>query len=402
MTHHNDLFLNRAFTKKKLGSSALILKNSFIKSATYEGMFDKGIPNQKLIDHHVALAKGGVGLTTVSYGSVSADGRTFEDQMYINDESLIPLKKLTEQVHKSGGKVSIQLTHCGFFSKNKKAKKILSSSKLFNAYGFLSGMMFSQEMNEKDMEQVIQDFVNSALALKAIGFDALEIHMGHGYLLSQFLSPLTNKRTDQFGGTIANRSRFPLQILKEVITAVGLDYPVLVKLNLDDGVKGGFSIDDCIYVAKKLESEGCAAIVLSGGFTSKSPFYMMRGKIPLKGMIKNGTSWAEKITMSLFGPLIIKKYSFTQNFFLDQALKVRNAVGVDLVYLGGADSREGIAKIITAGFNFIALARPLIHDPNFLIKIKEKRIEKSLCNRCNECIVEMDRGGIRCVLDVED
>lgn len=394
----NQSSINSAFSAKRLGASSLILNNSFIKSATYEGMFDNGIPNQKLIDHHVTLAKGGIGLTTVSYGAVSADARTFEDQMYINKHSLIPLKELAEKVHMSGGKVSIQLTHCGFFSKNKKAKKILAPSKLFNAYGFLSGLVFSQAMQENDMEQVIEDFINSALALKAIGFDALEIHMGHGYLLSQFLSPLTNKRNDKYGGGVANRSRFPLEVVKRVVLAVGSEFPVLVKLNLDDGVKGGFSLNDCIHVSKKLESIGCAAIILSGGFTSKSPFYMMRGNIPLKGMIQNGSSWAEKITMSIFGPLIIKKYAFTPNFFLDQALKVRRAVGIDLVYLGGVDSRAGISKIMQAGFNFIALARPLIHDPEFLIKIKEKRIEKSLCNRCNECIVEMDREGIRCVL----
>ena len=125
---------------------------------------------------------------------------------------------------------------------------------------------------------------------------------------------------------------------------------------------------------------------------------MMRGDIPLKGMIINASSWAEKITMSLFGPAIIKKYDFTPNFFLEKALKVRQAVSIDLVYLGGVDSTKGILKILDAGFNFIALARPLIHDPEFLNKIKEGRIVKSLCNRCNECIVEMDREGIRCVL----
>ncbi len=394
----NAVSIDQAFLVKKLGNSTLNLKNSFIKSATYEGMYNKGIPDQKLIDHHVALAKGGVGLTTISYGAVSADARTFEHQMYINELSLDPLEKLAEKVHAAGGKVSIQLTHCGFFSKNKNAKKIFAPSKLFNAYGFLSGLGFSNAMEENDLEDVIEDFVGSAIALQSIGFDALEIHMGHGYLLSQFLSPLTNKRNDRYGGSIINRSRFPLEVVKRVVLAVGTDFPVLVKLNLDDGVKGGFTLDDCIYVSKKLEEIGCAAIVLSGGFTSKSPFYMMRGHIPLKGMIQNGSSWAEKITMSLFGPLIIKKYDFIPNFFLEKALKVRQAVSIDLVYLGGVDSRKGILEILDAGFNFIALARPLIHDPEFLIKIKEGLVEKSLCNRCNECIVEMDREGIRCVL----
>ena len=274
----------------------------------------------------------------------------------------------------------------------------MAPSKLFNAYGFLSGLGFSHPMQENDLDQVIQDFVNAAKALKSIGFDALEVHLGHGYLLSQFLSPLTNKRVDGYGGSIENRSRFPLEVVERIIQAVGPDFPILAKLNLSDGVKGGFSIEDCIHVSRELERINCSAIVLSGGFTSKTPFYLMRGKIPLKGMIKNGSSWAEKITMALFGPLIIKAYKFEPNFFLDQALKVREAVDIDLAYLGGVDSKKGMEEILKAGFNLIALARPLIHDPDFLLKIKDAQIEKSLCDRCNECIVEMDREGVRCVL----
>jgi 2,4-dienoyl-CoA reductase-like NADH-dependent reductase (Old Yellow Enzyme family) len=216
----NAISIDQAFLVRKLGNSTLNLKNSFIKSATYEGMYDKGIPNHKLIDHHETLAKGGVGLTTVSYAAVSADARTFEDQMFINEQSLRPLEVLVKKVHAAGGKVSIQLTHCGFFSKNKKAKKILAPSKLFNAYGFLSGVGFSKAMQENDLEEVIEDFVRSALSLQSIGFDALEIHMGHGYLLSQFLSPLTNKRKDRYGGSIINRSRFPLEVIKRVFKAL--------------------------------------------------------------------------------------------------------------------------------------------------------------------------------------
>jgi len=395
----NTKTLADAYLEKRIGHSGLVLKNSFIKSAAFEGMNDNGIPNQKLIDHHVELAKGDVGLTTVSYGAVSAEALTFSDQMYINDHSLKPLKELADKVHLAGGKVSMQLTHCGYFSKNKKIKKLLAPSKLFNAYGSLSGLMFSEPMTKKDMKKVVVDFAESALRLKSIGFDAVEIHMGHGYLLSQFLSPLTNKRKDAYGGSIENRSRFPLEVLKEVVDALGPEFPVLVKLNLSDGLKGGFSIEDCIYVSKKLEQMGCAAIVLSGGFTSKTPFYLMRGEIPLKGMIKNGTSIAEKITMALFGPMIVKKYSYSSNFFLAQAIKVRLQVNLDLVYLGGADSKQAMEEILKAGFNFIALARPLIHDPYFIKKLGEGKIERSLCNHCNECIVEMDRVGVRCVLD---
>lgn len=387
-----------AFKEKKLGSSELKLKNVFIRSAAYEGMCDHGIPSQKLIDHHVAMAKGNVALTTVSYGAVSPEGRTFSDQMYINDRSVKELKVLAQEVHSAGGKVSIQLTHCGYFSKNKDVKYPLAPSRVFNEYGSLSGIMFSRAMTPDDMEKVSNDFSEAALKVKQAGFDAIEIHMGHGYLLSQFLSPRTNKRRDEYGGSIENRVRFPLEVLTKVIAKVGEDFPVLVKLNLSDGIRGGFTLEDCKFVSFELEKTGCSALILSGGFTSKSPFYLMRGKVPLGGMIRNGSSLAEKVTMAIFGPIIIKPYKFKPNFFLEQAKEIRNAVNMPLVYLGGVDSKSGIEEILHAGFDFIAIARALIHDSDFLIKLKGNQIEKTECNRCNKCVVEMDRGGVKCVL----
>jgi len=390
--------IDKAFAEKRLGHSNLKLKNVFIRSAAYEGMLEHSLPNQDLTDHHVAMAKGDVALTTVSYGAVSADARTFNTQMYINDESLERLKVLAAEVHKAGGKVSMQLTHCGYFSKNKDSRRPLAPSKVFNAYGSISGILFSKAMSSADMERVANDFADAAMRLKEIGFDAVEIHMGHGYLLSQFLSPRINKRKDEYGGSIENRSRFPLEVLNAVQDKVGKEFPVLAKLNLSDGFRRGFSLEDCKYVSLALEKNGCSALVLSGGFTSITPFYLMRGKVPLGGMIKNGSSLAEKLTMALFGPLIIKRYKFTANYFLPQAKEIRKVVSMPLAYLGGVDSKQGIEEIIDAGFDFIAMARALIHDPDFLIKLKADQIEKTECNRCNKCIVEMDRGGVKCVL----
>lgn len=372
------------------------LANAFIKAATYEGMYDKGIPNDQLRKFHGAMAKGGVGLTLISYGAISETAKTFKDQMKVDERSLPGLKKVVEEVHQHGGKVGIQLTHCGYFSKNKNAGKALAPSRVFNAYGFLSGMGFSKAMQQEDLEQVENDFVKAALAVKEIGFDAIELHMGHGYLLSQFLSPATNKRTDAYGGSIENRARYPLQVFARIQQAVGADFPVLVKLNLSDGLQNGFSLEDCIYVCQQLETMKCACVVLSGGFTSKTPFYLMRGAVPLKGMVQNGSSWAEKVTMALFGPLIVKQYAFEPNFFLQQAIEVRKHVQLPLSYLGGIDSRKGIDEVMAHGFDFISIGRALIHDPQFIRKIASGDIETSGCTRCNQCVVEMDRSGVYC------
>lgn len=208
--YRNTSILKDAFTPVTLGPIKLM--NRFIKSATYEGMHVNEIPTQDLIDHHVGVVKGGTALTTVSYGAVSPEGRTFKDQMWLNEESVAELKKLADAVHAEAGKVSIQLTHCGFFSKNTDLKKPLAPSRIFNAYGVLSGLAFSKAMDIKGLEKVKADFVKSPEAAKKAGLDAVEIHMGHGYLLSQFLSPKTNKRKDMYGGSIENRSRFPLDI----------------------------------------------------------------------------------------------------------------------------------------------------------------------------------------------
>jgi 2,4-dienoyl-CoA reductase-like NADH-dependent reductase (Old Yellow Enzyme family) len=388
----------KAFSERVLGTGGTRLKNAFIKAATFEGMYRDGLPTGDLVEHHAGLARGGVALTTVSYGAVSAGGRTFSDQMYIHDKSLAALGRLADEVHNAGGKVSMQLTHCGYFTRNDAVKHPVAPVRVFNAYGALSGIPYSREMTRDDMTAVAEDFANSSMRLRKTGFDAVEIHMGHGYLLSQFLSPATNKRSDEYGGSIENRARFPLEVFRKIVEKTGSGFPLLVKLNMSDGLKRGFSLEDCKYVSGELEKMGCAAIVLSGGFTSKTPFYLMRGKVPLRGMIRNGRSIAEKLTMALAGPIIIKKYPFSENFFLDQAREIRKAVGIPLVYLGGVDSRKGIEEIMDAGFDYIAIARALIHDPEFLLKLRSGRIDRTECNRCNECVVEMDRGGVRCVL----
>ncbi len=295
----------------------------------------------------------------------------------------------------------MQLTHCGYFTKNIETKHPDAPSRVLNAYGILSGIIFSREMGEKEMDKVANDFADAALGIKEAGFDAVEIHMGHGYLLSQFLSPVTNKRRDKYGGSVENRSRFPLEVLRRVKEKTGPGFPVMVKLNLSDGLKKGFSLEDCKYVAKRLEEADCTALELSGGFTSKSPFYLMRGKVPLLGMARNGDNFAEKLTMAIFGPLIIRKYKFEENFFLKQAREIRAHVKMPLIYLGGIDSRAGILEVLDAGFDFIAMARAVIHDSNFLLKLKDGSIDRTKCNRCNKCVVEMDREGVKCVLPPE-
>jgi len=390
--------LEKAYTSFQIGR--LTLKNRFIKTATYEGFYKDALPTQDLVEHHARLAKGGVGLTTVSYGSVSNLGRTHKHQMVVDEYSRPYLERLTSTVKKGGAAVSIQLTHCGFFSSNStiRGKRPLSPSRTLNLYGLLQGLGFSKAMSQGELDKTSDDFARAALISKEAGFDAVEIHMGHGYLLSQFISPFTNKRKDKYGGNLENRMRFPLEVINKVRRTVGNDFPILCKINLSDGFKGGLEIEDAVGVAKMLEKSGVNALVLSGGFTSKTPFYLMRGGIPIKDMIQVEKDKMQKMALRLFGRMIIKKFVFEENFFLPLAKIIRTRVKMPLVYLGGVSSTEGIYNIMSAGFDLIAIGRALIHNPDFIRDVREGNYT-SPCDHCNKCVAEMDREGIRCVLD---
>jgi 2,4-dienoyl-CoA reductase-like NADH-dependent reductase (Old Yellow Enzyme family) len=338
-------------------------------------------------------------MTTVSYGAVSNMGRTHKHQMIVDDRTKPYLERLTSVVKKSGAAVSIQLTHCGFFSSNAsiKGKGPLAPSRTKNLYGIFQGLAFSRSMSQKDLDNTRDDFGRAALISKEVGFDAVEIHMGHGYLLSQFISPYSNKRKDEYGGSLENRMRFPLQVVEKVRESVGMDFPILCKINLSDGFKGGLDIPEAVKVAQLLEKARVNALVLSGGFTSKTPFYLMRGDIPLKDMIEVEKDRFQKLSMRIFGRLIIRKYSFEENFFLPLARKIRANVKMPLVYLGGVTSTEGISRIMTEGFDLIAIGRALIHNPDFILRVRHENYT-SPCDHCNKCVAEMDREGIKCVL----
>ena len=399
------IFHSEPINHTKIGFSPmrlrkLHLKNRFIKSATYEGMYHSGIPTDQLTDFHTRIARGGISMTTVAYGAVNDIGRTHSDQMYLHDMVLPSLKKLTSSVHQYHCAASIQLTHCGFFSKNNqiKGRKPLAPSRKLNLYGIMEGLFFSKSMNDKEIIQTAEDFARAAQLSKAAGFDAVEIHMGHGYLISQFLSPRINTRSDKYGGSLKNRLRFPILVLDKVRDAVGQDFPIICKVNLDDGFYGGLQINESTEVARTLENTGADALVLSGGYTSKTPFYMMRGKIPLYQMIKAEKKLMHKIALAVFGKLIIKKYHFEENFFLPLARKIRQVVNLPIAYLGGVLSAEGVNQILNEGFDMIAIGRALIHDPDFIKKIQINRNHISECNHCNQCVAEMDNSGVRCVI----
>lgn len=396
--HADRPLLARALAPARLGS--LSLRNRVIKTATYEGMTPGGVPGEALLRHHRELARGGVGMTTVAYCAVSRDGRTFAEQMWMREDIVGALGLITAAIHGEGGAASLQLGHCGYFSRNRElpGRRSLGPSRLLNEYGLLSGIPFSKAMTQTDLDAVVRDYADAAARAVRAGFDAVELHLGHGYLLSQFLSPSTNRRSDEYGGSLENRLRLPLAVLRGVRDRVGEGFPIIAKTNLRDGFRGGLELDEAIGVCQALERAGIDAIELTGGFTSKTPFYLFRGAAPIKEMIEAEKSPMQRLALRLFGRNVIRAYPFEEMYFLDMARKVREAVGVPLILLGGILSIDNLETAMGEGFDFVAMGRALIADPDLIARMSSGEATRSRCISCNKCVAESDKGGVRCVL----
>ena len=339
-----------------------------------------------LADYHRAVAAGGIGMTTVAYAAVSKSGLSFSHQLWLRKEIIPGLRHLTEAVHREGAAVSIQLGHCGNMSKKSVTGCMpLSPSGGLNIYS----PTWTRKMTRDDIQQVIQSFADSVVLARESGFDAVEIHAGHGYLISQFLSPFTNHRNDEFGGSFENRCRFMQMVMRAVMQAAGNDIAVIVKMNMSDGFTGGMETDECLQVAEILEKEGAHALVLSGGFVSKAPMYIMRGSMPVNTLayyMKNGLL---KLGVRLGGKLLIPTVPFKEAYFLEDALKFRQAVKIPLVYVGGLISGEKINEVLDSGFEFVSMARALINEPDFVNRLKRDSEARNQCDNSNYCIARM-------------
>ncbi len=379
--------------------AGLALRNRVIKAATFEGMSHAGEVTPALVRHHRDIAAGGVAMTTVAYCAVSPDGRTFRDQLHMRPALVPGLRGLTDAVHREGAAAALQLGHCGFFCNNPELtrRRPVGPSRTLNLLGALSGRPLADAMTAGDIEEVTRQFVSAARLAREAGFDAVELHLGHGYLLSQFLSPATNRRGDEYGGSASARASFPLAVVERVRDALPPGFPVLAKVNLRDGFRGGFELADSVQLAGWLAARGADALVLSGGFVSRDAFYLFRGERPLRAMIAAERSVPQKLALALFGPLVIRAHRFEPMYFLPLAREVRKAVTIPLVLLGGITALEHLHAAQREGFELMAMARALIHDPTLIARYQAGEASTSGCVPCNRCVAEMDRpGGVRC------
>lgn len=373
------------------------LKNRTIRAAAFEGMAPGHTVSEELLAYHRAVAKGGVGMTTVAYAAVEQSGLAFAHQLWLRQEAVPGLRSLTDAVHAAGAKACIQLGHCGNMAKPGIAGgRALAPSAKFNLYG----PVMPRAMTLEDIARVTKRFGDAVRIARDAGFDAVEVHAGHGYLISQFLSPHTNRRTDEYGGPLERRMRFMREAMQEVRRAANGEIAVVVKTNLRDGFEGGNQLEEGIAIAKALEEEGADALVLTGGFVSRAPMFIMRGPMPMKEMSRRMTPWWMRTFVGAFGEWLVPEVKYADHYFLDDAREVRKAVKLPLVYVGGVTSLASVKTVLAEGFEAIALARALIREPGFVTRVLAEEAKDAgtpgLCDHCNVCAARIYTTSMAC------
>ena len=383
---------SKLFTPVTFGP--LTLRNRTIRSAAFESMCPGNAPSQMLLDYHRSVAAGGVGMTTVAYAAVTQSGLSFDRQLWLRPEIISGLREVTGAIHTEGAAAGIQIGHCG----NMSHKKICGTTPISASTGFnLYSPTFVRGMKKEELPEMARAYGRAVHLAREAGFDAVEVHAGHGYLISQFLSPYTNHRKDEYGGSLENRMRFMRMCLGEAVEAArACGMAITVKHNMYDGFKGGIEIPESIEIAKAIESFGVDGIVLSGGFVSKAPMAVMRGLIPIYTMSYYSPLWL-RYFIRWCGPFMIKQFPFEECYFLEDAKKFRAALKGPLIYVGGLVSREGIDRALDSGFELVQMARALVNDPAFVAKLREgDAATRSACDHRNYCIARMYSVDMKC------
>ncbi|WP_062269018.1 NADH:flavin oxidoreductase [Endozoicomonas arenosclerae] len=398
-------YLDRAFSSASLGP--LKLRNRIIKAATFEGRTPGGIPGKDLYQFHKQFCDGGVGMTTLAYCATEADGRVSHDMMYMGDHIRPELTRMIDGLHQTGARVSGQMAHCGYFSKNQALQRVRNPkgpSIQLNTLGMTVGRPLAGAMSEKDIHYMVKTYRDAALFMKEVGFDAIEIHFGHGYGLSQFISPKTNRRSDQYGGSLANRMRLPLRCLEAVKNAVGDDVAVIGKMGLTDAVKGGLQLEEAVEVAAMLDQGGIDGLITSGGTSSFNVMHMFRGTSIADGMAEMQKNRLLKSVFKMVGPRIFKEYPYQELYFLEGCKRVRDRVrNAQMIYIGGCHTMESLEVVMREGIDFVQLGRALIKDPAY-VNNASRQGHKYVngCTHCNQCVTMIEApGGPHCPLNVQ-
>lgn len=390
---------NKIFEQAQIGP--LTLRNRTIRSAAFENMCPGHEPSQQLYDYHTSVARGGVGMTTVAYAAVTESGLSFDRQLVMRPEIIPGLRRLTDGIHSEGAAAGIQLGHCG----NMSHKDICGCIPVGACTGFnLYSPTLVRGLRKEELPVLAKQFGNAVNLAREAGFDSVEIHCGHGYLIDQFLNTYFNHRKDEYGGSLENRMRFMTMCIEEVMKAAKDDMAVIVKMNMRDGLKHpGTTLDESLQIAKRLQELGVHAIVLSGGLVSATPMYVMRGEMPIKTMTHYMDKWWLKYGVRACGKMMVPTVPYEEAFFLEDALKFRQALpDMKFIYVGGLVAGDKINEVLSHGFEAVQMARSLLNEPDFVNRLKDDPHHRCGCGHSNYCIGRMYTLDMACHKHLEE
>ena len=376
------------FSPARLGP--LTLRNRIIKAATFEAATPQALVTDDLVNYHRRPAAGGVGMTTVAYCAVSPGGRTEGRQIWMRPPAVAGLRRLTDAIHAEGAAISAQIGHAGPVADSRSNKATaLAPVRFFNPIA----MKFAKRATRADIDDVIAAHANAARLAIDAGFDAVEIHLGHNYFCSSFLSPLINRRDDEFGGSLENRAKVARGVVQAVRRAVEKDgagqIAVTAKLNMSDGVRAGISTEESLQTARWLQDDGgLDALELTAGSSLVNPMYLFRGDAPVKEFakaFKPPMRWGVR----MLGKNFLREYPYREAYLLRDAQLFRAELTMPLILLGGITNRETMDTAMAEGFDFVAMGRALLAEPDLLKRIQadgDAHTVKSVCTHCNQCM----------------
>ena len=371
----------------------LTLRNRIIKAATFEGVMPGGKVSDALIEYHRRVAAGGAAMSTVAYLAVSPEGRTDRHCLLLDEDTAKGLRRLTDAIHAEGAAAAAQIGHAGPVANSRSNR----TPALAPSGGFTPMGSRLHAIDAAGIERVVEDYRAAALRAVEAGFDSIEVHVGHNYLLSAFLSPKLNKRKDQFGGSVENRARFARTVLRTVRDAVGDKAAVTAKLNMADGVDGGLWVDESVEVATLFEADATLdALELTGGSSLANPMYLFRGDAPLREFAATLPP-PVRVGFRLIGHRFLKEYPYEEAFFLPFARQFRAALSTPIILLGGITELATVEAALAEGFAFVAMARALLREPDLPNRMQAGTAKSSLCIHCNKCMPTI-YSGTRCVL----
>lgn len=369
------------------------LRNRTVKAATFEGRAPHGQVTDELIDYHLAVTRGGVGLTTVAYLAIAPEGRTHREQIVVGADTLAGLTRLADAVHDTGAAIAGQVGHAGPVANGRSnGVHARAASRMPSPLS----MQMIRSATEADLTRITRAYVSTARTLVRAGFDVLELHMAHSYLISSFLAPGLNRRKDRWGGPLEHRARLGRQVARAVRDEVGSEVAVTAKVSVSDGFKGGVTTDEGIAYAQLLEADGCLdALQLSGGSSLMNPMYLFRGEAPVQefaATMPTLVRWGMKTPM---GRGFLKSYPFEEAYFRDKQLRFREALTMPLMQLGGINRRDTMERAMADGFDFVAMGRALLREPDLVHRLAADRAVEGVCIHCNRCMPTI-YSGTRC------